>query len=312
MPFKNNSVTVSAFAPASCANVAVGFDILGFALDCVGDTVSLTRHQDKHLIIEAIEAEENLPYDIDKNIATWVIKEYCEAKQLPMNFTVRIKKGIALGSGMGGSAASAVAALMALNEFLSEPMDLITLASYAIAGEELVSGSKHGDNVVPCLYGGMTLNRSIEPLDVIQLPLIDLFCILIHPNLRVDTRDARAILPKEMPLKTYVKQSANLATFIAGLYEARYDLIQQSLDDVLIEPWRAKLVKGFYEVKAAAIAANALGASLSGSGPSMFAFAKTLPDANRIKENMIAAFASVDIASTGWVSKINPVGARIL
>lgn len=312
MPFKNNIVTVSAFAPASCANVAVGFDILGFALDCVGDSVSLTRQQDNHLIIEAIEAEENLPYDIDKNIATWVIKKYCEANQLPMNFKVRIKKGIALGSGMGGSAASAVAALTALNGFLQEPMDLTTLASYAIAGEELVSGSKHADNVLPCLYGGMTLTRSISPIDVLQLPLLDIFYVLVHPDLRVDTRDARAILPKEMPLTSYVKQSANLATFIVGLYEGSYELIQKSLDDVLIEPCRAKLVKGFYKVKAAALAANALGASLSGSGPSIFAFAKTQTEADRIKETMITAFESEQIACAGWVGKMNPLGARIL
>ena len=301
----------AAFAPATCANVADGFDCLGFAVGSIGDEVILTRNKRDGLVIEAIESEDELPLAVDKNIATAVIKKFCHDHRLPCHFRLRLHKGIPLSSGMGGSAASAVAALIALNAFLKEPVNKATLASYAIRGEGLVSGSQHADNVVPCLYGGLTLTRSIEPIDVLQLPLINLFTVLVHPKLRVDTKDARAILPMELPLKTYVQQSANLASFIVALYESNMELMNQCLQDVLIEPRRSKLVKGFPEVKRAALEAGALGASLSGSGPSIFAFAKTERQANAIKEAIIKAFAGENVASQGWVGKISNEGALI-
>lgn len=303
--------TVRAFAPATCANVAVGFDLLGFPIAAVGDEVILTRTEKPGIQIAAIESKQELPMDVDKNVASAVIKKFCQRHQLPMHFALTLKKGIPIGSGMGGSAASAVAALVALNGFLKNPVSLQTLAYTAIEGEEMVSGSKHGDNVVPCLLGGMTLTRHIDPLDVIQLPIPNVQCVLVHPELRVDTRDARAVLPQEFPLKTFTQQSANLAGFIAALYQNNIALLQACLVDVLIEPKRAKLVKGFSQVKQAALKTGALGASLSGSGPTVFAFAKTESDAGAILTAMQAAFHAEGVASEAWSCPISPKGAFI-
>lgn len=312
MKFKSNIKSITAFAPATCANVAVGFDILGFSLDCVGDEVVLTLNNQDGLVIENIIANEALPYEIEKNVVSWVINKFCQQHQLPCNFKLTIKKGIPLGSGMGGSAASAVAALTALNGFLDEPVDLEILAYYAIDAEGLVSGSPHADNVVPCLYGGMTLTKSMKPLELIQLPLLELYCVLVHPNIRVDTKDARAILPDDFPLAAYVKQSANLASFISALYENRIELIKGSLQDMLIEPYRSKLIKGFAAVKNAALNANALGVSLSGSGPSVFALAKSIEDAKKIKAEMITAFAKEGVESSAWINQLNNNAAKII
>ncbi len=309
----NDKITsATAFAPATCANVAVGFDLLGFAVNVIGDEIILTRNDGSDIIIEQIESNEILPSNPDENVASAVIKRFCQEHKLPMNFSLHIRKGIPLGSGMGGSAASAVAAMVALNAFLSQPVDRAQLATYAIYGEEIACGHKHGDNVVSCLYGGMTLTRSLEPLDVIQLPVPDLFCILVHPKLRLDTQESRAILPNKLPLTTYVSQSANLASFIVALYENRQDLIKKCLHDVLVEPWRSRLVPGFIQVKNAALAAGALGSSLSGSGPSIFAFAPTEAIAKKVKIKMIEAFMNKNIESNGWVSRISDTGATLI
>jgi len=309
----NNKITsTTAFAPATCANVAVGFDLLGFPMNVIGDEITLTRYDGADIIIENIEANEKLPYDCEKNVASAVIKKFCQEHKLAMNFSLHIRKGIPLGSGMGGSAASAVAALIALNGFLSQPVERAELVSYALYGEEIACGNQHGDNVVPCLYGGMTLIRSLDPLDVIQLPIPNLFYILVHPNLRLDSREARPILPKELPLTTYVNQSANLASFIVALYENRMDLIKKCLQDVLVEPLRSKLVPGFTQVKKAALAAGALGSSLSGSGPSVFAFASTERMALKIKTDMMKAFMNKNIESNGWVNRISNTGAALI
>jgi len=309
--FNEKITSVTAYAPATCSNLAVGYDLLGFPINSIGDTITLTRHTHDALIIQQIESQDTLPTDPEKNVATAVIKKFCDDHNLPRNFSLSIRKGIALGSGMGGSAASSVAALTALNGFLQKPVDLATLADYAIFGEALACGNRHADNAVPCLYGGMTLTRSLDPLDVIRLPDFNGFCILIHPKLRLDTRESRAALPSNLPLATYVQQSANLAAFIVGLYEQNNALIKRSLQDVLIEPWRAALVKGFTETKHAALAGGALGCSLSGSGPSVFALAASKIAAEKAKAAMMHAFLEKGIESHGWVSNIRNKGAEV-
>jgi len=304
--------SVTAFAPATCANIAVGFDLLGFSIEGIGDEVVLKRHGGKEVIIEKIVANDTLPLASNENIASAVITRFCLDHHLPRNFSLQIHKGIPLGSGMGGSAASAVAALVALNGFLQRPIDRDKLAVYAVYGEELVSGQKHGDNVIPCLYGGLTLIRSLDDLEIVELPVPELFCVIVHPKLRVDTREARSILPKKLPLSTYVKQSANLASFIVALYEKRFDLLRNCLHDVLVEPFRSKLVLGFNQVKQSALAAGAFGASLSGSGPAVFALAPTETVASKIKLRMIEAFRNENIESKGWISKMGQNGALII
>ena len=186
--------SVTAFAPATSANVAVGFDILGFALDHIGDTVKLSRRADKKIVINSIQANENLPFEIDKNTASWVLEKFCQDLKLDFGFSIDIKKGIPLCSGMGGSAASAVAALVAANQFLTDPLSLDELANYALKGEELASGQAHADNIVPCLWGGVTLIHLTTPFQVISLPTPPLYCVLVHPHLHVATKTARKIL----------------------------------------------------------------------------------------------------------------------
>ncbi len=309
---KTDIHSVSAFAPATCANIAVGYDILGFALECPGDEVTLTRTDNEQLIIEPSRKEAfPFPVDIDKNTATVALKEMMAALNLKCGFTIHINKGIPIRSGLGSSAASAVAAVLALNQFLLEPIPYEQLTQYAISGEVIASGNQHPDNIVPCLYGGLTLSYQLDPIKIIQLPTPDCYYVLVHPELEVDTKLARAQLAKNLPLTEYVKQSANLSAFIAALYQQDLSIIKSVLKDVLIEPRRAASIQGFYSVKQTALSAGALGASISGSGPSMFAFAQTQTDAQQIAAAMVAAFLQENIRSESWISTIEQKGAYI-
>ncbi len=306
--------SVKARAPATCANVAVGFDLLGFPVSTIVDEVTLTRTRGDQVNITHIDidANEKLPTDPEKNVASAVVIKFCQDHKISSGFDISIKKGIPLGSGMGGSAASSVAALTALNGFLKTPCPLSQLAQYAIYGEKIATGHKHADNVVPCLYGGLTLVLSIEPVEVLKLPIMDIYCVLVHPALRLDTAKSRQILPEKMALNKYVQQSRYLAGFMAAVYENNIELLQSCLQDVLIEPHRAGLVKGFAKVKAAAINAGAMGASLSGSGPSVFAFAKSKTEAERVAKAMVQAFDKEGVKAQSWISQIDKQAALIL
>lgn len=306
-----NLHSITAFAPATCANVAVGFDILGFAFENIGDTVTLTKRADQKIVIEAIHAAETLPSDTHKNTASLVIQKLCQDLHLETGFSISIQKGIPLSSGMGGSAASAVAALVACNAFLDTPLTPHELVSYALVGEALASGQPHADNVVPCIFGGFTLIQSSQPLEVIQLPIPEIFCALVHPHLQVATQEARKILKDSVSLKDHIKQSANLAAFIAALYRNDFGLIQKSLCDIIIEPQRAQFVPRFHHIKKAALDAGALGVSFSGSGPSMFAFAEQKETAERICQAMREPLKNEKIAADSWVSAISKTGAYV-
>ncbi|HEV2132316.1 MAG TPA: homoserine kinase, partial [Longimicrobiaceae bacterium] len=228
-------------------------------------------------------------------------------------FEVTIEKGIPLSSGMGGSAASAVAAAVAANAFLAAPLPPERLLSYALIGEAVASGSSHGDNLAPCLLGGMVLVRSLQPPDLVPIPVpTAIRCVLVHPRLRVETRTARQVLPREVPLHSCIEQSANLAGFLAGCYGGELDLIRRSLVDVLIEPHRQALVPGFQAVKRAAMQSGALGCSLSGAGPSLFAWCADEQVGRQVCDRMIDAFAAEGIAAEGWVSRVDVPGARVV
>lgn len=307
-----NITNVSAFAPATCANVAVGFDLLGFAIEDVGDIVSLTRRDDHEIVIDKIESADELPLDPDKNTASAVVKYFCQDLNITQGFSITIKKGLALGCGMGGSAASSVAALVAVNGFLEKPLSKQALIKYALHGEKVAVGSAHSDNVIPCLYGGLTLTQSLDPIRVLELPIPDVHIVIVHPHMRLDTKDSRSVLPQSILLSDHIQQSAYLAGFISSLYEKDLDLLQASLKDCIVEPHRAKLIPGFAEVKNAALSHGALGASLSGSGPSIFAFAKNKSDAEKISLAMQQAFKQHGLESDRYLSPISQVGARIL
>jgi homoserine kinase len=303
---------VKAFAPATCANVAVGFDILGFAFGTLGDFVTLTKRDDRQIIIESIISKETLPFAPDKNTASVVLQNLCHSLNLDIGFSIHIQKGIPLCSGMGGSAASAVAALVACNHFLTTPLSNNELAQFALIGEKQASGEAHSDNIVPCLFGGFTLIQSQNPMTIVQLPIPDLYCVLLHPHLQVATREARDVLKKEITLYDHVQQSANLASFIASLYEKNYQLMQKSLEDLIIEPQRAKFIPEFYKLKEAALQAGALGLSLSGSGPAIFAFVRKLEEAETLSSAMRLILRNKNINSDCWISPISKKAAFVV
>jgi len=296
-----------AIAPASVANVAVGFDILGFACDILRDEVMLTRRSDNKFIVHS---KTPLPLDTDQNTASVALQHACQTHGIDVGFDIHITKGIPLSSGLGGSAASAVAALVALNELLATPLELDILTQSAIIGEIAASGEPHGDNVIPCLYGGLTLIHSLTPVQVTRLPTPDIFCVIIHPDLVVRTAEARAALNKHLPLKQYIQQSSNLANFISSLYRNDLKLLHDSANDVVIEPQRAKFIKNFYPVKNAALSNNALCCSISGSGPTLFALTENETVANTVKDAMLKCFHQANIKATGWVRPFNSTGAR--
>lgn len=307
-----NIQSVSAFAPATCANVAVGFDIMGFSLGNVGDTLTLTKRNDDQLIIDVSGVVSHLPTDPSQNTATIGLLALLKELGVSQGFNVHLKKGIPLSSGMGGSAACAVAALIAFNDFLTAPLPLCEIAKYALLGEAFVSGHGHLDNIIPCLFGGLTLSYQQDSLLPLQLPTASLYCALIHPHLEVSTQAARALLSPNLSLKNHVTQSAYLGAFITGLHRQDYTLLAQSLHDVIIEPQRAHLVPGFYDVKNAALKAGALGASLSGSGPSIFALCQTRDIAEQARAAMDEQFQQRDINTDSWVSLLGSQGAHTI
>jgi homoserine kinase len=311
---KSKVKIVRAFAPATIANVAVGFDILGFAIDAVGDTVTIEKTSSPGKVeIESITGSVSLPLDPHKNTATIGLVKILQDYNLPFGFKVNINKGIPLSSGMGGSAASSVASVIAANEFLPQPLSRTELLNYALEGEKFASGALHADNLAPALYGGLNLVRSLSPIDIILIPSPDLFCVLIHPDLKVETKYSRSILKSEIPLKKFVEQSANLAAFIAACFKNDLELIRRSCNDLIIEEQRIHLIPGFMDVKKAALNANALACSLSGSGPSLFALAENEADAVKIQFAMTKAFNKNNILKIdSWISPISKEGARVI
>jgi homoserine kinase len=311
--------SATAFAPATVANIAVGFDILGFAVNAVGDlvTVSLTTKPGE-VKIDAIENAEGLPMDLPldpaKNTSGLPLIRMLGDIKSDFGFAVRIKKGIPLGSGMGGSASSAVGAVVAANALLKEPLSKDLLLRYALEGEALASGARHADNLAPCLYGGLTLTRPGDKPDVVELSYPhELLCVLVHPAMRLDTKEARKVLSAGISLKTHVLQSANLASFLAGCFKSDFELIRRGLEDLVIEPQRSRLIPGFAAVKAAALQANALGCSISGAGPSVFALARDRATAEKIMKEMLEAFRiSGKLEAKGWISPISANGAKIV
>lgn len=309
---------VTAFAPATVANLSVGFDILGLATSAAGDEVTVSRTDRPVVEIESVELAKGgatLPADPAKNTATAGLIRLIADRKLSFGFRVAIRKGIALGSGMGGSAASAVAAIVAANEFLGQNAALsqTELIEYAVTGEAVASGARHADNVAPCLLGGLTLVRALEPIDVVRIAYPEfLRCVLVHPGIAVHTREARAILKREIALSDHVRQSANLAGFLAGCYTKDRSLIARSLEDVLIEPQRAKLIPSFAGVKHAALGAGALGCGISGSGPAVFALVDSAKKGEAVLNAMTAAFKTGGISEAdGWSCAIEPRGARV-
>lgn len=309
-----SSDSIKVFAPASVSNVGPGFDILGFAINEPGDEVILSKSNNDRLEIINITGDNGkLPYDVEKNTASVAIKSLMDKYKIKEGISIEINKKMGLGSGLGSSAASAVAAVVAINELLELKLEKKTLLDHALAGEFVASKAIHADNVAPSLFGGIILIRSYDPIDLIEIKAPkDLYCTIIYPNIEIKTSEARAILPNSVPLKDMITQTGNIASLIYGLSTSDYSLISRSLNDAIIEPVRSKLITGYDEIKKAAIDAGALGSSISGSGPSLFALSNSETIANKIAVDTKAVVDNLGIGSVTYVSKINQVGPRIL
>ncbi len=309
-----NTRQVSVFAPASVGNVGVGFDVLGHALQGVGDTVTVERSDEPGVRVASITGIVTaLPSDPAKNTAAAAVMAMVEGLGLEAGCDIHIHKGIPLGSGLGGSAASAAAAVFAINQMLKIPVQLIDLYPYALQGEMAASGSEHGDNVAASLLGGLTLVGAAGYRRPVQIPVPNrLRCVVVHPAIEIETRDSREALPKTFKRQTVVDQMANLSAFIAGCFQRDIDLIGASLKDLLVERGRAKTIPGFAKAKKAALEAGALGCSISGSGPSVFAWFQSESAAATGGEAMARVFADEGFETQTISSPVGSPGARAL
>ncbi|MEE9438959.1 MAG: homoserine kinase [Saprospiraceae bacterium] len=304
--------TVKVFAPATIANVAVGYDVLGFAINGPGDVVILKKGTQPGLkISEIFGAKGKLPLDPEKNTAGYSALRFLEsigAQKEALEMT--IYKKMPFGSGLGSSAASAVAGVFAVHELLKVGLDKRALLKFAVAGEQIADGAWHADNVAPSLLGGMNLIRDNKTLDIhkIHIPK-GLQAVVIYPHITVLTKDSRAILSDTLTLKSHIIQNGNLGGFIIGMYNSDFELIKRSLEDVIIEPQRAKLIPYFYEMKNLAMEAGALGFSISGAGPSMFALVNNSLVAEDIVEKAKALYKNNKIRIKTYISDINQEGA---
>ena len=306
---------IAAYAPGSVSNVACGFDVLGFAMHEPGDIVIAGQKDDPGVRIDAVHGDGGrLPLDPSKNTAGAAALALLRALETTRGVTLTVHKGLPLESGVGSSGASAVAAVVAVNELLGRPAPMDVLLACAMAGEEAGCGASHPDNVAPSLYGGFILARSAQPPDIVRLPVPEgLSCAVLHPHIGIQTGAARALLGDTVPLRDAVRQWGNVGALVAALFTNNRALLARSLEDVIAEPRRAVLVPGFFAVKAAALAAGALGCSLSGSGPSMFALANSLDEAKRAGEAMARAFDGENtVGADLWVSMVGRQGARII
>jgi homoserine kinase len=307
-----SAAQATAFAPASVGNVAIGFDILGFSVGALGDRVTVRRTATRGVSIRAITGvAADLPLEAARNTAGRSLLAMQEALAPGFGFEMTIEKGIPLGSGLGGSAASAVGAVVAANALLDTPLPDLELLKFAMQGEAVASGSMHVDNIAPSLYGGLVLTVGIDHPRVKQIPVpAGVQAVIVHPHMFLGTREARAILSKNVALSDFVWQTANLAGFISGCYTGDLDLVRASFEDVVIEPQRQALIPGFMQVRAAAMAAGALGCSISGAGPTMFAWSRA-ENAVAVRGAMVEAFAVREIATDHWVVDIAAQGARV-
>jgi homoserine kinase len=305
--------SATAFAPASVGNVAVGFDVLGHSFQTIGDRVTARRIDEPTVRITSIGGlVSNLPLEPEKNTAGMAVLSMVRDLNLDFGIELSIEKGIPLGSGLGGSAASAVAGVVAANALLPQALDKLELLKFAMKGEAVASGAVHVDNIAPSLFGGLVLTVGIDNPNVKQIPVpASVRCVLVHPHMELSTRAAREILNRSIDLSNVIWQSANLAGFLTGCFTDDIRLIGESLEDVIIEPQRKVLIPGFEQVKHAAMSGGALGCSISGAGPTVFAWCKEA-DAPAIRDGMVAAFAAHQMGTDAWISTLDPNGARIV
>jgi homoserine kinase len=314
MQITNRMKSVKAFAPATVANVCCGFDILGFAVDAPGDEVKVTLRNDSEIKIKEIIGDEGkLPYEVEKNTASVAIISFLKKIESKQGVDIELVKNLPLGSGMGSSAASGVAALIAINHLMGNPLTRNQLVPHAMEAERIACGAAHADNVAPSLLGGFVLVRDYDPLDVIKIEAVEnLYCTLVHPHLELKTEDSRKVLRHSVTLKDAITQSGNIAGLMIGLLKPDYHLISRSLKDVIAEPMRSVFIPGFNNLRQIAMEAGALGFGISGSGPTVFALSQSETKAQQVAEAIQVEFLRHKLNTDPYVSKVNQEGAKVL
>jgi homoserine kinase len=303
--------TIRVHAPGTVANLVCGFDILGLCLNEPNDLMEVTLLNERKVIIHSADGYP-LPSDPALNTAGAPLIEMINELDLDLGFEVTIHKKIKPGSGIGSSAASAAGAVVAANHLLGNVYHNEDLVRFAMFGEKVATGVKHADNIAPCIYGGITLIRSIFPLDIISIPAPSLFVTVVHPQIEVKTKDARQILRKEVLLKDAIRQWGNIAGLVAGFMKGDLELIGRSLEDVIIEPVRSILIPGFDEVKRRCKAVGALGGGISGSGPSLFMLSETADTARAVEIEMQGVYNHIGLPHHTYVTTINMEGVKVI
>ncbi len=312
--------SVTVFAPATVANVGSAFDVLGFAVAAPGDTVTVRRSATPGISISEITGDNGLlskePSRNTAGVSVVALLKHLQHRESgrfsDIGLEISLVKGLPIGSGLGSSSASTVAAVVAANELCGAPLSREELLPFAMEGERVACGAGHADNVAPALLGGFVLIRSYEPLDVIHLPTPShVWVTVLSPNLELKTQDARKVLKRSVSLESAISQWGNVAALVAGIYKNDVGLMGRALEDRIVEPERAQLIPGYAAAKRAAIEAGAAGCSISGSGPSVFALTDCEKTAHRVGAAMKDAFAALDIASNSYVSQINGTGAVV-
>ena len=303
--------TVRVKAPATVSNVVCGFDCLGFALSEPFDEIVVRKIEAPEIRITHLD-DFGLPTQPEKNVAGVALRAILDAAGANFGFEVEITKNIKPGSGIGSSSASSCGAVVAANCLLGDRFSKLELVDFAMEGEKLASGSRHADNVAPCIFGGFTLVRSTHPLDLVSLDFPTLYATVIHPQVEIKTSDARAILPVDVPLATAIKQWSNLGAFVAAIYKSDYLLMTRSMEDFIVEPVRRSLIPKFDEIKIASLEAGAVGGGISGSGPSMFMLSRSLEHSNDVAMAMHEVYRTTGIDFNIYVSQIGPEGVRVI
>jgi homoserine kinase len=313
--------SVTVFAPATVANVGSAFDVLGFAVAAPGDTVTARRSEKPGVTISEIVGDNGVlsrdPHKNTAGVSVLALIKHLEGQGLSSLATtgidISLEKGLPIGSGLGSSSASTVAAVVAANEILGAPLSREELLPFAMEGERVACGAAHADNVAPALLGGFVLIRSYDPLDVVHLPTpSNAWVTVLSPDLELKTQDARKVLKRSVSLESAISQWGNVAALVAGIYQNDVRLMGRALEDKIVEPERAQLIPGYAAAKKAALEAGAAGCSISGSGPSLFALTESEAAANTVGLAMRSAFAALEIQSNVYVSQINSTGTSVI
>ncbi|TPV31530.1 homoserine kinase [Paucihalobacter ruber] len=300
------------FSPATVANVSCGFDVLGFCLDGIGDEMVVRISKNKGVKISKIEGYD-LPIEAHLNVAGVSAQALIDDAKPDVGFEIEIYKKIKPGSGIGSSSASAAGSVVAINELLGRPYNKTQLTYFAMMGEAMASKSYHADNLAPGIFGGFTLVKSVEPLEILELPTPhNLYAVIIHPQIEIKTSEARALLPQKVNLKDATVQWANVGSLVHALHTNDYGLLSRSLNDIIVEPHRSKLIPFFDEIKQQTVKNGALGTGISGSGPSIFSLCEGLESATNIEKTMRDIYKTTGITFETYVSKINEDGIKVI